>query len=84
MLLITSDPVISSLRNVQRKKSGKMPSDVLELLISPIIDSRMTEEAIPSSSESSSVATYYHDYSTADSFEDSDDDECLSLFSICK
>jgi hypothetical protein len=36
MLLITSDPVINSLRKIHMKVTGNLPSGVLELIIPPV------------------------------------------------
>lgn len=38
MLLITSDPVINSLREVPKKMTGNLPSEVLDLLLPPIVN----------------------------------------------
>lgn len=35
MLLITSDPVINSLREIPKKKTGSLPSEVLDLIVEP-------------------------------------------------
>lgn len=38
MLLITSDPVINGLREVPKKPTSKLPSEVLELIIPPSVN----------------------------------------------
>ena len=37
MLLVTSDPIINSHREFSSKKTGKLPLEVLNLIIPPII-----------------------------------------------
>lgn len=74
MLLITSDPVINSLREVPRKKIGKLSSEVLDLLIAPSIN--VNNVSLMTNDTNSTVTDINcHDYSTADSSEDSDDND---------
>lgn len=71
MLLITSDPVVNSLREVPRKKKGTLPSEVLDLIIQP----SCKEQNINIVSSFHSSAIHDHDYTEDDSSDDSDDDE---------
>lgn len=49
MLLITSDPLINSLREVPKKKIDKLPEEVLNLIVPPSIQShRVTSNVLPS------------------------------------
>lgn len=42
MLLITSDPVINSLREIPNKKADKLPSEVLQLIVPPLLPAQQT------------------------------------------
>ena len=66
MLLITSDPLINSLREVPKKKSGKLPPEVLNLIVAPSVVARSEIINIPPNED---------DYFILDSSEDSGDDE---------
>ena len=46
MLLVTSDPVINSHRVLSSKKTGKLPLEVLNLIILPIIPPELVENRI--------------------------------------
>ena len=46
ILLVTSDPVINSHRELSSKKTGKLPLEVLNLIISPIIPPELVENRI--------------------------------------
>lgn len=63
MLLITSDPVINSLREVPKKKTGRLPSEVLELIRPPKVNVVMPA--------TNPVST--HDYTEDDSSDGTDD-----------
>lgn len=43
MLLITSDPVINSLREIPRKNTGSLPPEVLDLLLEPACNVKRVE-----------------------------------------
>ena len=65
ILLITSDPLINSLREVPKKKADKLPPGVLSLIVAPIV-ARPQIINIPPNED---------DYYISDSEEDSDDDD---------
>ena len=46
MLLVTSDPLINSHREFSSKKTGKLPLEVLNLIIPPIIPPELVENRI--------------------------------------
>lgn len=64
MLIITSDPLINSLREIPKKKSNKLCPEVLKLLVSPSTSKPRTRSASLTSNED--------DYLLEDSSEDSD------------
>lgn len=67
MLIITSDPLINSLREVPRKTIDKLPSEVLKLIIPPSTPTQSTPSNLPRNEE---------DYIVPDSSEyESDSDE---------
>lgn len=52
MLLITSDPVINSLRELPRKRTEKLPLEVLNLIVPPAIPTnRLTSDVYPCDDE---------------------------------
>lgn len=70
MLVITSDPLINSLREIPQKKPEKICSEVLKLILSPSI----VESRLETSSYYRTVPQNDDDYTVNDSSEDSDDD----------
>lgn len=70
MLVITSDPLINSLREIPQKKPEKICSEVLKL----IFNHSIVESRLETSSYYRTVPQNDDDYTVNDSSEDSDDD----------
>lgn len=67
MLIITSDPLINSLREVPRKKTGKLCAEVLKLIMAPIIE--------PQSQPSATITAQSEEDYVTDTSDDSDESE---------
>lgn len=70
MLLITSDPVINSLREVPKKRTGNLPPEVLDLIIPPPPVNISTNVA--TTLDNLSLQDYITDDSSEEEFSDSD------------
>lgn len=67
MLIITSDPLINSLREVPKKKSNKLCAEVLKLIIAPTIEPRPQIPSRPPQNEEDYLVSESSDCESDDS-----------------
>lgn len=68
MLILTSDPLINSLRGIPKKKRNKLCAEVLKLIIAPTIQPRLQLRPRPSQTQED----YFQLYSSDSESDDSD------------
>lgn len=78
MLLITSDPVINSLRELPRKKITILPEEVLKLIVPPSIPSRTTNYS-HNNNEEDYLLSDSSEWESDASEESSDNDNSITL-----